>query len=232
MNCPDLSIRQALGVYLVTDRPLYGARDLLEVVRGAVAGGTTMVQLREKACGTREFVELARAVVDVTRPAGVPLLINDRVDVAIAAGVDGVHVGQSDMAVADVRTLLDATLGAHCIVGLSVQTYAETVAACAPGARIDYIGLGPVHSTATKPDAPEGLGLAEFSRCARYARQADMPVVAIGGLGVSNAAEAIAAGADGVAVVSAIVAAHDPKGAAQELAGTVATARTLQGRAD
>ena len=205
-----------LGVYLVTDRPALRGRELVEVVAAAVAGGASMVQLREKTACTREFVELAKAVLAVTRPRGVPLLINDRVDVALAAGADGVHVGQDDMHPADVRALL----GPGKIVGLSVT--GEDEARAARGLPVDYLGAGPVFATTTKLDAgaPQGL-----TGLARMLALAEVPVVAIGAVTAANAASVMATGTAGVAVVSAICSAADPQAAARTLRDIVDAAR-------
>lgn len=197
-----------LGLYLVTDRPALCGRDLLDVVAQAVAGGAGMVQLREKTASTREFVELARAVAGLLKPLGVPLLVNDRVDVALAAGADGVHVGQDDMRPADVRALL----GPDAIIGLSVTGEAE--ARAARDEPVDYLGAGPVFATATKPDAgaPQGL-----SGLAAMVALAAVPVVAIGAITVANAASVLETGAAGLAVVSAVCSAPDPREAAARL---------------
>jgi thiamine-phosphate pyrophosphorylase len=204
MSRPDLD----LGVYLVTDRPALLGRALLDVVAAAVAGGASMVQLREKTASTREFVELARAVLGVTRPRGVPLLINDRLDVALAAGADGVHVGQDDMHPRDVRALL----GPEALIGLSVT--GEDEARGAIGLPVDYLGAGPVFATATKKDAGAPQGLAGLSRMVALAQ---VPVVAIGAITLDNAASVMATGVAGLAVVSAVCSAVDPATAAAAL---------------
>ena len=196
------------GLYLVTDRPALLGRDLLDVVARAVAGGVGMVQLREKNAATREFVELARALVSLLRPRGVPLLVNDRVDVALACGADGVHVGQDDMHPADVRALV----GLNMILGLSVTGEAETRAA--RGMPVDYLGAGPIFATATKKDAGAPQGLDGLSAMLSLA---EVPVVAIGAIGAGNAAAVMARGVSGVAVVSAICSAPDPRAAAMAL---------------
>lgn len=199
------------GLYLVTDAGLTDVR-LHEVVAAAISGGVGVVQLREKATPTRAFVDRARALVALLRPHGIPLLINDRVDVALAAGADGVHVGQSDMQVADVRALM----GADAIVGLSVETLAQAKAA--QHAPVDYLGVSPVFATATKPDAAPPWGVAGL----RDLRSATRHVlVGIGGIGPDNAAEVLHAGADGIAVVSAICGAADPFAASRVLRGVV-----------
>lgn len=196
------------SLYLVTDRALAHGRTTAEIVRAAVAGGVTCVQVREKDCGTREFIEEARAVQAALRGTGVPLIVNDRVDVALAVGADGVHLGQGDMPLADARRLGPPSW----IVGISAETVEDAVRAERDGA--DYVGVSPVFRTPTKTDHAAPLGLAGL-RAIRAATK--LPLVAIGGLHAGNARETIRAGADGLAVVSAIVAADDPRAAAAEL---------------
>jgi thiamine-phosphate pyrophosphorylase len=195
-------------LYLVTDRRLAGERPLEEVVLAAVRGGATAVQLREKEATTREYVTMARRLKALLTPFGVPLIINDRVDVALAAGADGVHVGQSDMAYEDVRRLV----GPHFLVGLSVETMQQAQAA--EDLDADYLGVSPIFSTPTKPDAAAAWGIEGLTALRVRSRNV---LVAIGGIGSSNAREVIQAGADGIAVVSAICAAADPEDAAREL---------------
>ncbi|EPR42653.1 Thiamine-phosphate pyrophosphorylase [Desulfovibrio sp. X2] len=213
-----------LSVYLVTDRPLCLGRQLVDVVGEAVAGGVTLVQLREKDAQTREFVELARAVKALLDPFGVPLLINDRVDVALACGAAGVHVGQKDMNPADVRAIVQGTLGPDAVVGLSVES--EELALAARDLPVDYLGAGPVFATTTKKDAAPVIGLAGLSRIVELAGR---PVVGIGAIGADNAAGVIRAGAAGVAVVSAVCSAPAPREAAARLADVVRAARGVQG---
>lgn len=200
-----------LRLMLVTDRPMARGRSLVEVVVAAVAGGVTSVQLREKTADTRRFVELARDLDALLRPLGVPLWINDRIDVALAAGIDHVHVGQSDMTPADVRRLM----GPQAVIGLSITRPEELVAEDL--ARVDCLGIGPVFATATKSDAAPALGL---DGLAAIRRAGGLPVVAIGGIGPAEVAAVRATGVEGVAVVSAIMAAADPRAAARALAGT------------
>jgi thiamine-phosphate pyrophosphorylase len=205
-----------LGLYLVTDRAALLGRDLFDVVGRAVAGGARLVQLREKHAATREFVELARGLAALIQPLGARLVINDRVDVALAAGADGVHVGQDDMHPADVRVLV----GPDRIVGLSVTGEDETRAA--RGLPVDYLGAGPIFATATKLDAGAAQGLEGL---ARMLALAEVPVVAIGGVTPANAAAVMATGVAGLAVVSALCAAADPQAAARELRAIVEAAR-------
>jgi thiamine-phosphate pyrophosphorylase len=195
-------------LYLVTDRGLAGGRPLEGVVEAAVRGGVTAVQLREKRCPTREFVELGRALARLLAPLGVPLIVNDRLDVALAIGAAGVHLGQGDMDYATARRLL----GRDAAIGLSVETIEQARAAESLDA--DYLGVGPVFPTATKADAAPALGLAGLAQVRAVSHHR---LVAIGGIGAGNARQAMEAGADGVAVVSAICAAEDPESAARDL---------------
>jgi len=194
------------SLYLVTDRGLSRGRSTLEVVRAAVRGGVTCVQLREKTAATRAFIEEALGVRAYLNSCGVPLIINDRVDVALAVGADGVHLGQSDMPLAAARALV----GAAMVIGISAESVRDAVEA----AGADYLGVSPVFATPTKADTAAPLGL-EGLRAIREAVKT--PLVAIGGLNRGNAAAAIRSGADGVAVVSAIVAADDPEQAARAI---------------
>ena len=196
------------GLYLVTDRRLAGPRSLEELVRAAVRGGVTAVQLREKACSTREFVELARRLKAILAPAGIPLIINDRVDVALAARADGVHIGRSDIDYRDARALL----GEDAIVGLSVETTAQ--AGEAESLDADYLGVSPIFPTPTKTDTAADWGVEGLAALRKASRHV---LVAIGGINAANAAEVMNAGADGIAVVSAICAARDPEEAARQL---------------
>lgn len=196
------------SVYLVTDRAAIGDRSIVDVVRAAISGGVTAVQLRDKEMPVREMITLANALLEVTRPAGVPLIVNDRIDVALATGADGLHVGQSDLPGDIARRLL----GPDLLLGISATTVEEARLAEQHGA--DYLGVGDVFGTPSKPDAgvPIGLqGLAEITRIA------SIPVVAIGGITLENAARTIEAGASGVAVISAILRTPDPAVAAENL---------------
>ncbi|CAG9463330.1 unnamed protein product [Pedinophyceae sp. YPF-701] len=200
---------QYLKVYGVTDPGCdeRTGRGTEEQVRRAVEGGATIIQLREKEAGGGDFVRQARAALAVCRAHGVPLIINDRVDVALAVGADGVHVGQSDMPARDVRALI----GPDRILGVSCKSPPEAHAAEADGA--DYIGVGAVTGTPTKKDS----NLIGMGGLKEVCRSTCLPVVAIGGVDAGNAAECIAAGAQGVAVVRAIFEAADPAAAAREL---------------
>ena len=194
-------------LYLVTDRALAGPRGVAETVRLALEGGVTLVQLREKTLAHEPFVEEARRLKDICHARGVPLIVNDDLAVAREAGADGVHLGQSDASVAKARE----TLGPDAIIGLSVESVEQARAAAQ--LEIDYIAASPVFATPTKTDTAAPLGL-EGVRAIR--RLSERPLVAIGGINFSNASDVLQAGADGLAVISAIVAAPDPRQAARE----------------
>lgn len=206
------------SLYLVTDRSLALGRATVNIVQAAIAGGVTCVQLREKHADTRAFLEEARALKALldALEANIPLLINDRLDVALAIGADGVHLGQSDMPLADARRLL----GAAMLIGISAESVEDALRAEAEGA--DYIGISPVFATSTKADIAPPLGL-EGIRRIRAA--VSLPLVAIGGIHQENAQAVIRAGADGVAVVSAIVSAACPRSAATALKQQIQSAR-------
>ena len=197
------------SIYLVADAGYAQGRDLLALVEAAVRGGATVVQLRAKDLPARDFAALAQEVARRLASTGVPLLINDRVDIAIACGAAGVHLGQDDLPVPDARRVL----GPGAVIGVSVNTPEEARRAAAEGA--DYVGAGPAFATSTK-DTP--LAVLGPDGVARIKRAAGVPVVAIGGITAANAASLAAAGADGVAVVSAVLGSPDPEGAAADLA--------------
>ena len=208
--------KEILRLYLVTDRPLSLGRPIEEIVSEAVAGGVTMVQLREKDCPTGEFVALAKRLKALLAPLGVPLIINDRVDVALAVDADGVHIGQSDMSYEDARRLL----GRDKIIGLSVENFEDLEHA--NSLDVDYVGISPVYGTPTKSDTAEPFGLEGLRRAIAMSAH---PTVAIGGMNAKTIGEVIAAGADGVAVVSAICSAPSPRKAAEELIGVINKSR-------
>ena len=205
-------MKEKLKLYLVTDRDLSLGRPLEEIVSEAVAGGVTMVQLREKDAATGEFVELGRRLMSLLKPLGVPLIINDRVDVALAVDADGVHIGQSDMSYADARRLL----GPEKIIGLSVENFEDLESA--NKLDVDYIGISPVYGTPTKTDTAEPFGLEGLRKAVEMSVH---PTVAIGGMNAATIGDVIDAGADGVAVVSAICSAKSPRNATTELAAIV-----------
>lgn len=193
----------------------------METVRAAVASGATLVQLRDPDISARTLVEQARALKDMLQPHGVPLIVNDRVDVAKAAGADGVHLGQDDLAPRDARGML----GPDAIIGLSVGNAREYEASRAELAAVDYLGVGPINGTRTKSDAGVAIGLAGF---AAVRALTPLPMVAIGGVNASDAVQLVQAGAEGLAVISAICAASDPGAAAAQLRHVIGTARINQ----
>jgi thiamine-phosphate pyrophosphorylase len=202
------------GLYFVTDRGLCGEKSLVDVILQAIRGGAVCVQLREKDVATRHFVEEARRIKALMAPFRVPLIINDRVDVALAVEADGVHVGQDDMPYDIARKLM----GPAAIIGVSVETWGDVERAEALD--VDYLGVSPVFATPTKTDTKEPWGLEGLGRIKAFSRH---PLVAIGGVNPSNAGAVVRAGADSVAVVSAICAASDPFAVSRELAGIIAT---------
>ncbi|HML07222.1 MAG TPA: thiamine phosphate synthase [Xanthobacteraceae bacterium] len=202
-------VEQYYRLCLVTDHALARGRSLAEIVAAAVKGGVTMIQLREKAAPTRAFIEEARTLKRLLAPLGVPLLVNDRIDVALAAGADGAHVGQHDMPVALARRLL----GPAAIIGLSITELDEVRGADVELA--DYLGVGPIFAQSTKLDATPPLGLEGLAAVRRATRKR---IMAIGGVSAANASAVRSAGADGIAVVSAIMGAEDPLAAARALA--------------
>ncbi len=197
-----------LNLYLVTDRPLSLGRDIEWIVQEAVKGGVTMVQLREKDCATGEFVKLAIRLKEILKSYKIPLIINDRVDVALASDADGVHIGQSDMPYPIARKLL----GKDKIIGLSVESMNQVIEANKMD--VDYIGISPVFSTPTKTDTFQPFGLDGVTKVMKLSKH---PAVGIGGINYSNIAEVLRAGANGAAVVSAICSAENPQLAAMEL---------------
>jgi thiamine-phosphate pyrophosphorylase len=198
----------ALRLYLVTDQGSLQGRRLTDVVQSAVQGGVTCVQLREKTANSRDFYMQAMALMELLAPLDVPLIINDRIDIALACGAHGVHLGQSDMPVAAARALLPTNV----FIGWSVETF-EQVQHSATLA-VDYLGVSPVFATPTKTDTATPWGLQGLQRV-RAATA--LPLVAIGGIHSGNASQLLQAGADSLAVVSAVCAASDPCAAARQL---------------
>ena len=201
------AIRKSMLVYAVTDRAWLNGRTLAECVQQAVDGGATFVQLREKDASHDEIVRLANELLPLCRKAGVPFVIDDEVEIALEVGADGVHVGQDDMACERAR----AMLGPDAIVGVSAQTVGQALAAQAAGA--DYLGVGALIPTPTKPDAVD----VTFDELRAICDAVDIPVVGIGGLNARTVAQLKGSHVDGAAVVSAIFAAEDCKAAAREL---------------
>jgi thiamine-phosphate pyrophosphorylase len=201
-------LRDALRLYLVTDQPSLRGRTLIDVVQVAVQGGVSCVQLREKHASSRDFYAQAVALMDLLTPLNIPLIINDRLDIALACRAQGLHLGQSDMPVEVARKLLPPEV----FIGWSVETLEDvTRSATLP---VDYLGVSPVFATPTKADTAAPWGLEGLRRIRALA---PLPLVAIGGIHLHNATQVMQAGADSLAVVSAICAADDPCAASQQL---------------
>ncbi|KAK1240671.1 hypothetical protein MKX07_006104 [Trichoderma sp. CBMAI-0711] len=221
------------SVYLVTDSTpaILGTKDLVRVVEAAVRGGVSIVQYRDKHSDRQTAVQTARKLLEVTRRFGVPLLVNDRVDVAVEVGCEGVHIGQDDMAYEEARKLL----GPDKIIGVTASSVDEALAACKAGA--DYLGLGTVYATPTKKDTksiigPSGIRSILQALSSSSAGHASIPTVCIGGINARNATAVLLESSaapqkslDGIAVVSALVAADDPAAAARDLLAKVVTGR-------
>ena len=203
-------------LYVITDEAIAGGLTHAEIARRAIAGGADVIQLRDKACGCRELCRIGRALRTITMKTGTLFIVNDRLDVALACGADGVHLGQDDIRVDVARQI--AQLGF--IIGVSVGSVDEAVRAEEQGA--DYIALSPVFSTASKNDAGPGRGL-DVVREIR--RSVSVPVIAIGGINLDNVREVIAAGADGVAVISVVVGSRDIIATARELSKRISESK-------
>jgi thiamine-phosphate pyrophosphorylase len=204
------------SLYLVTDRELAGERSIHDIVEAAIKGGVTCVQLREKSSTTLEFIEEALSIRELLRRNNIPLIINDRLDVAQAVHADGVHLGTTDMPLEMARSIV----GNSMIIGASAESLADAIKAERDGA--DYIAVSPIYETPTKVYAFSPLGLKGLREIRGAVKT---PLVGIGGLNKGNSDEIIRNGADGIAVVSAIVAAEDPEGAARELKEIIMRAR-------
>lgn len=203
------------SLYLVTDRQL-AKKPIEHVVEEAIKGGVDCVQLREKNIDTRQFVEIAQTIKYITDRHNVPLIINDRIDVALAVKADGVHLGQDDMPLPIARTLVPHSM----IIGISVSTVNEAIEAQRDGA--DYIGAGSVFPTSTKDDISGIIGLEGLQE---ITKAVSIPVIAIGGIQIHNAQDVMEHGAGGIAVVSAIVCADNPFEAACTLKSIVKNAK-------
>jgi thiamine-phosphate pyrophosphorylase len=201
----------------IVDPERAAGRDLAELARLCAKGGATLVQLRDKKSETRAMVEAARTIKQALAPFGVPLVVNDRIDVALAAESDGVHLGPDDMAVEDARRLL----GPNALIGMSVKSVADAEAALVD--LIDYVGSGGVYVTSSKEQKTAPIGLEGLARIVGvlHRRAPRLPVCGIAGIDAGNAAAVISAGADGIAVISALSLAPDPAAAARSLCGIV-----------
>lgn len=197
------------SVYLVTDRDILGDRDLLTAVEQALQGGVTMLQLREKTASSRDFYQLAVRMKKLAAACQVPLIINDRLDIALAADADGLHIGQEDLPPGVARRIL----GPGKILGYSVSTVAEAVYGERNGA--DYLGAGPVYATGSKADAASPIGIDGLRQ---IKQSVSIPVVGIGGIGGANILDVKRAGVDGISVISAIMGSQDIRGSSRMLA--------------
>ncbi|MDA8233580.1 MAG: thiamine phosphate synthase [Clostridia bacterium] len=198
------------GLYVITGSEFTKGRPLLEVVAQAIEGGAKVVQLREKETTARELLKLADKLRVMTKEAGVAFIVNDRVDLAKAAEADGVHLGQDDLPLEVARELL----GRDKLIGISTHSLEQAVAAEEAGA--DYIGVGPVFPTATKENLDPVVGLELLTR---IKEAVNIPIVAIGGINDGNAAQVVEAGADSIAVITAVMGANDVAAAAKRLQG-------------
>jgi thiamine-phosphate pyrophosphorylase len=206
-------MRLDLRLNAIVDPERAGGYAIADLAARCARGGATLVQLRNKHSETRALIEEARAIKQALAPFAVPFVVNDRVDVAMASGADGVHLGQDDMAVEDARRLL----GPNAIIGLSIKSVAEAEAARLD--LVDYVGSGGVYATSSKQQKNAPIGPAGLARviAALRRRAPALPVCGIAGIDASNAAEVIAAGADGVAVISALSLVPSPETAARQL---------------
>lgn len=206
-------MRVDIRLYVIVDPAIAQDRDLAELAAQAAAGGATLIQYRDKRVDTSQRVAEARRIRAALAGTGVPLLINDRVDIALAAGADGVHLGQGDMTPADARRLL----GAQAIIGRTIKNTADVAAL--PDEPVDYACIGGVFATASKHNNAAPVGLDGLRHLRNQIRELapTLPAGAIAGINIRNAADVIRAGADGIAVISAVIAAPDPRKAAADL---------------
>ena len=208
-------------LYVITDQTIAGGRSHTEIAQHAVLGGADIIQLRDKGMSSLELVSFGREIAAIARKAGSVFIVNDRLDVAMACGADGVHLGQGDMRVSTARQLAPPGF----IIGVSVGTVAEAREAEQEGA--DYLALSPTFVTTSKDNAGPGLGL---QRLTEIRRMVTLPLVSIGGINRQNVRDVIAAGADGIAVLSAVVASPDITAAARELKDCVRESKRSVGR--
>ena len=194
-------------LYLVTDRDVLRGRDLIKCIEDSILGGVTLVQLREKNVTSREFYEIAIKVKEVTSKYNVPLIINDRLDIALAIDADGLHIGQKDLPASVARKIL----GKDKILGVSAATLQEALKAEKDGA--DYLGVGAVFSTSTKKDTRD----VSYETLSSITSSVNIPVVAIGGINEKNVTKLKESNIDGIAVISCILGKEDVKGAAEKM---------------
>ena len=214
-----------LRLNAIVDPERSGGHDLADLARLCAQGGATLIQLRDKVNETRAMVAVARAIKGALAPLGVPFVVNDRVDVALAAKADGVHLGPDDMAIEDAR----AILGQAAIIGASIKSVEAAVTL--PVDLVDYVGSGGVYATLSKEQKSAPIGTQGLARiiAALHQRASKLPIAGIAGIDPSNAAAVVAAGADGIAVISALSLTPDPAAAARALRGIVDAALARRG---
>jgi len=195
-------------LYIITDQRISHGKSHLEIAEAALAGGATVIQFRDKEMKDSEAVVACREIYKLTKKKDVSFIVNDRVEIVKAVNADGVHLGQEDMSFSLARKIL----GKEKIIGISVETVEQALKAVEGGA--DYLGIGPIYPTATKPDAGKALGIAKLKE---IRESVNIPIVAIGGINENNLEEVLRAGADGVAVISAVVSAPDITEACRKL---------------
>jgi thiamine-phosphate diphosphorylase len=213
------SLLYNLGLYIVTvDLP---GRSHIEVAEAAIAGGATVVQYRDKTSTSRAMYEYALRLRELTTKRNVMFIVNDRVDIALAVKANGVHLGQDDMAIGVAREIM----GNEYIIGISATCFEEAIEAADKGA--DYVGVGPIFLTGSKDDASEPIGLDELKR---VRKALSIPIVAIGGISIDNSESVVKAGADGIAVISAIASAPDMIKAARDLSSAISLAKRYRAK--
>ena len=207
-----------LDLYVITDEEVAGNLSHAEIAQRAIAGGADVIQLRDKTCGCKELLWIGRDIREITRKTGTLFIVNDRLDVALACNADGVHLGQDDMGVGVARQIAPPGL----ILGVSVGTLEEAVRAERDGA--DYVAVSPLFPTTSKNDAGPGYGLKVLQE---IRHNVSIPVIAVGGINRNNVNDVIAAGADGIAVISAVVGSPDIMKAAMELREMVRKSKAM-----
>ena len=207
-----------LSLYLVTQRGSLSLKAFFDIIKEAVRGGVSVVQLREKGTDIAEFLRIGESLLDILSPMGIPLIINDSVEIALAIGADGVHLGQGDISIAEARRIL----GPKAIIGLSIETLEQAWAA--ESLELDYIAASPIFRTPTKVDTSKPWGLEGLKLLCGMTRY---PVVSIGGITIENTEDVITAGSSGISVVSAIFNAESPRKAARELLIKIEESRNL-----
>ncbi|HUX86396.1 MAG TPA: thiamine phosphate synthase [Chloroflexota bacterium] len=221
MKLSRLDIAARLRLYVLTDARAAHGRSLVDLVAAALRGGATAIQLREKSSSALDQVRLGRELRRLTREAGALFIVNDRVDLALAVEADGVHLGQDDLPVEVARKIL----GPDAIVGGSAGSLDELGLSLAAG--VDYLGVGPMFPTASKPDAGAAIGPAGL---VAIRKRTDLPIVGVGGIDGTNLSSVLAAGANGAAIIAAVIGADDVEGAARQIRQTIDAELTRLGK--